>query len=566
LIYIFDSEALAHNGSQRHPIGWEEMIYSSFSSWRRPPRSKRQPTAALATLPGKQQRVQEIREAMLYTVDARVKRNLQSELTEVEQFIQHCVPISKLPHDILAELAYVFSKVQNNGAWLFSAVCRTWRVAALCNPRAWTDIHLAALEDTSNSFKSKAIPHHPLQQTPNPVLCISRAGVLPLSLEFHGPITTTRNMEKFLSKVIPYVGRLCFHERGGCSLPVSRAIDMPKLRQLIILPEKGDTTSGYNEVERVFSNVLFQIFGTNDLAKCTRALTRLWVARFHKIHWDAEYFVGFRQLRDLTLHDCTCSPSDNIPQFLRATCETLEHLHLSLTLSDEIQDWHLARICFPRLLTFSFNIARRAQNSYRSNQSPPFIMHSQYITLFQSLIAPVATELQVYAPYIEDLEISAHYPSLQHLRIIIPVTMDDVFSCATSLKSLILSSPLRALDLFISTNHYKLPEREYGIAAILSSFLCDPLVLDHCTFTTVNIKLRPDFEPVWDQVSYLWMRRGKTLRIQSATNLECIKEGFIIIHDPAAEDIREWSSTLASGGGDTRIISLPAWEVSQLYL
>jgi hypothetical protein len=166
-------------------------------------------------------------------------------------------------------------------------------------------------------------------------------------------------------------------------------------------------------------------------------------------------------------------------------------------------------------------------------------VYSHDVALFQSLVAPKATELQVYAPCIEDLDFSVHYPSLEHLHIIIPMAMDDVFPCVASLKSLIHSSPLRNLELFISTNHYKLPEREYEIAAILTSFLCDPLVLYHATFTTLNLKLRPDFEPVWEQLSYHWMRRGKTLRIQGATNAECIEDGFIIIQDPRPQDIRE---------------------------
>ena len=517
------------------------MFYTSpFSSWRRSP-LKRRLSVDFVPLPGKQQRVREIRETPVYTVDGGIQRRLQPEHAKAEEFTQHCMPICRLPHDILTEIAYIFSKVQNNGAWLFSAVCRTWRVAALCNPRAWTDIHLIALEDEPNGldgYYGKAISHHPLYGIPNPALCISRAGVLPLSIEFHGMSTTTRDIDKFLSKVIPYVGRLCFHERGGCFLPVSRL--MPKLRELIIVPEEEHASGSYSEINgRMFSDVLFKIFGTNDPAKCRRALNRLWIVCFHNVNWDAKYFVGFRQLRDLTLHDCICSPDDNIHQFLQANCGTLEYLHLSVTLSDEVQNRPLERIYFPRLRTLSFNLACRAQNTYRSNQSSPFTMHSHYIALFQSLIAPKATQLQVYAPYIDDLDFSTHYPSLQYFHIIIPATMDDVFPCATSLKPLIRSSPLRTLDIFISTNHYKPLEREYGIAAILTSFLCDPLVLDHPTFTEVNIKLRPDFEPVWEQVSSHWMRRGKTLRIQGATNSECMADGFIIIHDSRPEDVRE---------------------------
>jgi len=517
------------------------MIYtSSFSSWRRSP-LKRRPTVDFVARPGKQRRVKEIRETLVHTVDAGIKRGLQTQLTETEQFIQPPTPICR-PHDILTELAYVFSTVQNNGAWSFSAVCRTWRAAALCNPRAWTDIHLIAAKANPNSpneFYGQPVSQHPVHQLPDAVLCISRAGVLPLSLEFHGLTTTTSDMANFLSKVIPHVERLCFHKCGGRFLLGSQPI--PKLKELVVVPEEEHTLSAYNETAGMFSGALSKIFGTNDLATCTRALNRLWVARFHKINWDEEYFTGFRQLRDLTLQDCTCGPDDNIHQFLQANCGTLEHLHLSLTVSGDVQDRPLPCIHFPRLRTFSFNVARREQNSYRSNQSSPFIIHSYHVVLFQSLIAPKATELQVYAPYIEDLDFGVHYPSLQHLHVIIPATMDDVFPCVISLKSLIHSSPLRTLHLFISTNHYKLPEREYGIAAMLTSLLCDPLVLYHATFTVVNIKLRPDFEPVWEQVSYHWMRRGKSLRIQGATNSECIEDGFFIIHypRPVPDDISE---------------------------
>ena len=515
------------------------------SSGRWSPSPKRQPAADLAALRGKQLRVKEILETLLYTVDVRIERTLQTELTEVEEFIKHLVPIYRLPHDILAEVAYIFSKVENNGAWLFSAVCKTWRAAALCNPRAWTDIHLIASEDESRSFNriyGRAICRPPLHRTPDPVLAISRAGVLPLSLEFHGAIATTENMNDFLSKVVSYVGRFCIHECGDSFPPLLShpfppllSHPTPKLKELIIVPEEGDVLGGYG---RMFSNILFNIFGTIDLAECTRALGHLWVVCFHKMHWDAKYFAAFRQLQDITLHDCICSPDDDIHQFLQANCGTLERLHLSLTLSAEVQDRPLTPIHFPRLRTVSFNVARRAQNSYRSNQSPPFIMYSHYIALFQSLIAPKAIELQVYALYIENLDFTTQYPSLQHLHIVIPVTMDDVYPCVNSLKFLIRSSPLRTLNLFIGTNHYKLPEREYEIAAVLTGFLCDPLVLDHATFMEVSIKLRPDSELVWEQVSNQWMRRRKTLLIRYATNSECIEDGFTKIHDPRLEDIR----------------------------
>lgn len=516
------------------------MIYTSPLSSRRRTPLKRRLAVDFVPLPGKQHRAKEIRETPVYVVDARIQRTPLPELPEVEQFTQHCMPICRLPHDILTELAYIHSKVQKNGAWLFSAVCRTWRVAALCSPRAWTDIHLIALGDEPNGldeYYGKAISHPPLYRIPNPALCISRAGIFPLSLEFHGLTVTTRDMDKFIAKVIPYVGRLCFHERRRCFLPVSRL--MPKLRELLIVPEEGHASGGCSEVGRMFSDTLLKIFGTDDPAKCRRALNRLRVARFHEVNWDPKYFVGFRGLRDLTLHDCVCSPDDDLHQFLQANCGTLEYLHLSLTLSDEVQNRPLAQIYFSRLRTLSFDVAQRAQNTYRSNQSPSFTTHSHYIALFQSLIAPKATELQVYAPYIEDLDFSVHYPSLQHFRIIIPATMDDVFPCATSLKPHIRTSPLQSIDIFISTNHYKLPEREHGIAAILTSFLCDPLVLDHPTFTAVTIKLRPDFEPVWEQVSYHWMQRGKTLRIQGATNSECMADGFVIIQDLRPKDVRE---------------------------
>ena len=452
------------------------MFYTSpYNSWRRSP-LKRRLSVDFVPLPRKQQRVKEIRETPVYTVDAGIQRRPQPELAKVEESTQHC----RLPHDILTEVAYIFSKVQNNGAWLFSAVCRTWRVAALCDPRAWTDIHLIALEDQPtylDGYYGKAISRHPLSRIPNPALCISRAGVLPLSIEFYGLTTTTREIDDFLSKVIPYVGRLCFHECRGCFLPDSRL--MPKLRGLIIVPEEKRTSGGCSYVGRVFSDGLFTIFGTNDPAKCRRALNRLWIACFPDVNWDARYFVGFRRLRDLTLHDCVCSPDDNIHQFLQANCGTLEYLHLSLTLSDKVQNRPLERIYFPRLRTLSFNIARRTQNTYRSNQSSPFILHSHYIALFQSLIAPIATELQVYAPYIDHLDLSVHYPSLQYFHIIIPTTMGDVFPWAASIKPLIRSFPLRTLDIFVSTSHYKPLGREHGITVILTPFACDPLVLDH---------------------------------------------------------------------------------------
>jgi hypothetical protein len=309
------------------------MVYTLSSGQRRPP-PERQPLVDLAALEDKQQRLKQIHEMLPYTVHERMKRRLQDELTEVEQFIQRYVPIYRLPPDILMELAYILSRVHNNGAWLFSAICRTWRAAALCNPRAWTDIHLTAQEDKSkgvNRFHWKAIYPHSFHQAPSPDLCIKRAGVLPLSLEFHGPIMATRDMKNFLSTVMPYVGRICIHERGGSCLPVSHPT--PKLKELVIVPEEGHCLGGYNEVQRMLSRVLFNIFDTTDPAKCKRALNQLWVARFHKINWEAAYLAAFQQLRDITLHDCTCSRDDNIHQFLQANCETLEHLHLSLTVS-----------------------------------------------------------------------------------------------------------------------------------------------------------------------------------------------------------------------------------------
>ena len=473
-----------------------------------------------------EEKKEEIQRPPEYTADTGTKARLTHELVEVESFIQRGsgheteAPILKLPYDVLSDIALIFSRVQENGAWPFSGVCRAWREAVLSTPRAWTNIHLRAKHSCVRHDHARHTDRHRTctPRTPYPALCIERAGIMPFHLELHELPTSTPNLEEFVVLIMPRVQHLCIHRSAGSGVRIAQPA--PKLKELLII-QRPRTTNTPTRHFNASSSFLVGLLGP-AINEWAQTLSHLQVARFHAITWKHKHLAAFNQLRVLTLSDCKCKAVDHLHELLRNNCRTLEHLHLSVysTIMSESQVFQ--PILLPNLRKLSFHVAHDPLNLYGTSMGSVF---SHATTLFQSLIIPKVTELQVFAPCIEDLDLRTHCPFLQHLYFIIPEDVVALLPYLQNIRSLLIVAPLQNIDLYFAPRrkHYS-----YLMATALGSFLRDPLVLSHPFLTEFTLKSNLDFEPLRWGVSDEWRRAHKWLHISSATSREW-SNGFRIL-------------------------------------
>ena len=471
-----------------------------------------------------EKREEKILELLRYNMSLSAKTSLDHRLVEgrpfTERHHQEQGSDFKLPFDILSEIALVFSRIQENGAWPFSGICRAWREAVLSTPRAWTNIHLRA--------KHSAPGHHHSYTIPDPALCIQRAGIWPIHLELHELLTSTSNLKRFIAHVMPHVQYLYIHESTGSAVRIARSI--PKLKELVIMRSlcTPEMSSGHFKPSSI---LLDDLLGPAAHDESARTLSRLQVARFDEIIWQNRHLAAFKQLRVLTLINCGCGEVGELHELLRNNCKTLEYLHLSIfpTTLSESQEFQPVRL--PRLRKLSFFVACEVLNPNISYQvSTPFIF-SHATRFFQSLLIPGVTELQVFAPCIQGLDLKTHCPSLRHLHLIIPETIDEIGLYVQDFYSLLTMTPMRAIELFIATDTGRLPEVRYNMAMALGAFLHHPLVLKHPLLASFTLKSSLDFEPLYEHVRAEWTRAAKLLHISKATDQECQNSGFKILQD-----------------------------------
>jgi hypothetical protein len=479
-------------------------------------------------------RKEKILELLRHNIDlsmkARLTRDQAGSCIQKRRRYQEQAPVLKLHYDVLSEIAIVFSRVQENGAWPFSGVCRSWRETVLSTPRAWTNIHLKPKRGSSSRTRSRYSDLHPawVVQTPDPALCIERAGALHFHLELHELITSTPNLSKFLLHIMPHVQHLYIHESAGSALRVSQPA--PKLKELLIIriPRTTDISDEDFKTSSFFLFNLLRLTGPNEWVV---TLSRLQVARFHELNMRRLHIAAFKQLRALTLCDCKCEAASHLHELLQTNCKTLEHLHLSVYPSAISESQEFQPILLPKLRTLSFLVAREMPNIHRSYQNPIFSILYHAISLFQSLLIPEVTELQVFAPCIQNLDLRTHFPSLQHLYFIIPETIDEISPYIQSVRSLLITAPLQTIDLFIAPRLDRSPEAKYNMVVALKAFLHDHLVLGHHLLIGFTLKSTLDFEPLRERVRGAWKGAGKGLHISRATSQECRSNGFRILED-----------------------------------
>lgn len=490
--------------------------------------------AVLLELIRHEERREEIQQVLKYTVDTSDKENLVHDLVEIESFIQNGrayrgeAPILKLPYDVLSEIALVFSLVQENGAWLFSSVCRAWREIALSTPRAWTTIDLRANHTCSRYDHTRFfnIHHSCTIRTPDPALCIERARTKPFHLELHDLPSHTPNLPEFIFDIMPHVQRLHIHESPGSEIRISPPA--PKLRELLIMRSPRTTDISAEDFTPSSLFLLDLLGGRHVQTEWAPTFSRLQVARFHEINWNHDHIAGFKQLRALTLSDCKCEAVDHLHELLRTNSKTLEHLHLSVypTIMSESQVFQ--PILLPKLRKLSFLVAQEELDPHSLRRGPIVSIASHAITLFQSLVIPQVTELQVFAPCIQDLELATHCPSLQHLYLIVPRTTGELSPYVRNVRTLLIVAPLQTIDLFIAPRH---KSHSYEMAIALGPFLRDPSVLWHPILMGFTLKSNLDFEPLREAVRDEWKRVGKRLDIRSASEQEWRSNGFTILED-----------------------------------
>ena len=492
--------------------------------------------AVLLELIRYEERKEEIQEVLKYTVDTSAMENLVHELVEVESFIQNGrgyqgyqaeALILKLPYDVLSEIALVSSLVQENGAWLFSGVCRAWREIVLSTPRAWTNIDLRFNHSCSRHYLPWCtdLSCTCTVRTPDPALCIERARTIPFHLELHDLPANSPNLPEFIFYIMPHVQRLHIHESAGSEVRISQPA--PKLRELLIM-RSPSTTNISAESFKTSSLFLVDLLGRHVLNEWAPTFGRLQVARFHEIDWKHKHVAGFKQLRALTLSDCKCETIDHLHDLLRTNYKTLEHLHLSVypTIMSESQVFQ--PILLPKLRKLSFLVAQVEPNPQRLYRDPIVSISSHAISLFQSLVIPEVTELQVFVPCIQDLDLAAHCPSLQHLYLIIPKTIGELSPYVQNVRSLLTAAPLQTIDLFIAPRH---KSHSYEMAIALGPFLRDRSVLRHPLLTDFTLKSNLDFEPLREALRDEWAQVGKRLDIRSVSEQEWQSNGFEILED-----------------------------------
>ena len=484
--------------------------------------------AWLVELIRRKEKREEIQKAPEYTADARAEARPTHELVELESFIQpgrdHVdkAPILKLPYDVLSDIALIFSRVQENGAWPFSSVCRAWRAAVLSTPRAWTNIHLRAKhiceyhDDTRYTNKHRNCT----PRTPYPALCIKRAGILPFHLELHELPTSTTKLDEFVVLIMPRVQHLCIRRSAGSEVRIAQPA--PKLKELLIMQSPRFTDISTRNFE-ASSTFLVDLFGRipNDWAQ---TFSHLQVARLHEIDWKLEHLAAFNQLRVLTLSDCKCEAVNHLHELLRTNFKTLEHLHLSVYSTIMSESHVFQPILLPNLRRLSFLVAH-VLNLYRNQIGRP---SHHAINLFRSLTIPKVTELQVFAPCIEDLDLGTRCPCLQHLFVIVPSDVLELSPYLQNIRSLLTAAPLQSIDLFIARRR---KDHSYSMAMALGPFLRDPIVLGHPLLKEFTLKSNLDFEPLREGVRGEWRRAHKWLHICSATNQEQRDNGFKILED-----------------------------------
>lgn len=475
----------------------------------------------------------EIQEVLGYTLGTSIEENAAQELVEVDPFVQNGrryqkeAPIFKLPYDVLSEIAIVFSRVQENGAWPFSGVCRAWREVVLSTPRAWTNIDLRAKRICLRRDHTRCtdLHHAGTMRAPDPALCIERARGLPFHLELHELPFYTPNLPNFILHIMPHVQSLYIHESAGSEVKISQLA--PKLKELVIMRSPRTTNISAGDFTPS-SRLLFDFLGFHFRNEWAPTFSRLQVARFHEIDWMHKHITGFARLRSLTLSDCKCEVVDHLHELLRTNSKTLEHLHLSVypTIMSELQAFQ--PILLPKLRNLSFLVAQEEPDPHIWFRDPIVSISFHAISLFQSLIIPEVTELQVFAPCIQDLDLVTHCPSLQHLYLIIPKPIGELSPYVRNIRSLLIVAPLRTIDLFIAPRH---KSHSYEMAIVLGPFLRDPSVLRHPLLISFTLKSNLDFEPLREAVRGEWMRAGKWLDIRSATKQECRSNGFEILED-----------------------------------
>ena len=479
---------------------------------------------------------EKILELLRYSIEISARACLARELMErgtfTERRRQHEASNLKLPFDILSEIVLVFSRVQENGAWPFSGVCRAWREAALSTPRAWTNIYLRATYSAACHHQSYAVPRCTcISRMPDPALCIKRVGIWPIHLELQELLTTTSNPNNFIFHIIPHVQSLHIHTSTGSEVRIN-ARSVPKLKELVIM-RSPCTTNIPDEDLQPSSILLYHLLGPATYEESTPTLSRLQVARFDEVMWQGHHLAAFKQLCALTLIECGCGLVDELHDLLRNNCTTLEYLHLSVSpvIMSESQEFQPVRL--PKLRKLSFLVACYVSNPLISYQDP---MLSHATSFFQSLVIPRVTELQVFAPCIQDLDLRTRCPSLRHFHLIIPENMNEIRPYVQGFYSLLTTTPLHTIDLFISQHrgvYGALPEVEYNIAMALEAFLDHPFVLEHPILASFTLKSRLDFEPLHEHVRRGWTRAAKRLHISKATMEEWENGGFKILQDAA---------------------------------
>jgi len=276
------------------------------------------------------------------------------------------------------------------------------------------------------------------------------------------------------------------------------------------------------------SLLLLDLLGPAAPHKWAPTFSRLQVARFEEIVWQHIHLAAFGQLRVLTLNYCACEAVDHLHELLRNNCKTLERLHLSVSPDMIPETQEFQPILLPKLRKLSFLVACEVLNPHISVRAPREFIISHATGFFRSLVTPEVMELQVFAPCIQNLNLGTHFPSLQHLRIIFPDTIDEISSYVRNLSSLLTVAPLQTIELFIAIHTFHPPEVKYNMAMALGAFLCHPFVLDHPTLTGFILKSKLDFEPLRERVRPKWMRANKRLHIDKATDEECRSGGFMV--------------------------------------
>jgi hypothetical protein len=480
-----------------------------------------------------EERKEEIQEVLKYTVGTSAQAHLAHELVEVGSFIQKGrgyreeAPILNLPYDVLSDIALVFSLVQENGAWPFSGVCRAWRDVVLSTPRTWTNIDLRAKHNCSRYYHASCTDVHRTctLRTPDPALCIERARRLPVHLELHDLPASTPNLRGFILHIMPHVQRLYIHESAGSEVRISQPA--PKLNELLIM-RSPRTTNTLGVDFKASSLFLVDLLGPDAQNEWAPTFSRLQVVRFHEIYWKHKHITAFKQLRALTLSDCKCEAVGHLHELLRINYKTLEHLHLSVYPTIISGSQVFRPILLPKLRKLSFLVAREVLNPHSSFQGPIVSIASHAISLFQSLVIPEVTELQVFAPCVQDLDLGTHCPSLRHLYFIVPSTISKISPYVQNFRSLLIVAPLQTIDLFIAPRD---KFHSYEMAMALSPFLRDPFVLGHPFLMGFTLKSNLDFEPLREVVRDEWVQADKWLDISSATDQERRSNGFIILED-----------------------------------